>query len=308
VENQHYGWWVVVDNQGTVVHNQGDIDNTAVFLRSTAKPFQALPLIEAGHHQQLTSEELAIICASHTGSHYHQGLVQSILAKGSLTADMLQCGCHWPIDIKARQTLYQTSQTASTLHHNCSGKHAGMLFYSQQSNFPTATYLNPAHPLQKEILRQISEYSGCSKVNFGVDGCSAPAFRLPIGAGARLFAALASEPVFKPIITAMTTFPDAMGGCNRIDTEIIRASDQKLLAKVGADGVLAVSNLALQQGLLLKVADGSEWARNHYIVDVLHHLGWLTETQLNSNKLKPFFDKPLINAQGLIVGAFEPLF
>ncbi len=308
IENQHHGWWVVCDAEGKIQHSAGEINGHQFFLRSTAKPFQAFPVVQQGFYKHLTTEELAVCCASHTGSDQHQRLATSILNKAGLTPEALQCGCHPPIDAETRKQLYKKGEASSSLHHNCSGKHVGMLFYCQQAGLSIEDYLTPNHPLQQSIINGVKHYSGCDDFHWGIDGCSAPAIRLPMISGARLYAQLAADEAIQPLVKAMMEHPDVIGGNGRIDSELIKASNGKLLAKVGADGVFGISHLGKKQGLMLKLADGSEWARNKFIVHLLVQLGWLSLWQVENSGLNSFYSVTLNNNQGLVVGEFQAVF
>src|SRR5206468_10224321 len=79
------------------------------------------------------------------------------------------------------------------LHNNCSGKHAGMLLACRLLGFPKEGYVDPGHPLQRLILEQVARLTGvpAGEIGVGIDGCSVPAFRLPVAAAARGYAALA---------------------------------------------------------------------------------------------------------------------
>ena len=69
VESVHFGALVVVDATGQVLASWGD-PQSITFLRSSAKPLQALPFVEMGgvEHFNLTDKELAVMCASHIGT------------------------------------------------------------------------------------------------------------------------------------------------------------------------------------------------------------------------------------------------
>ena len=75
VESIHYGSIAVVNSSGKLLASYGD-PHTVAFLRSSAKPFQALPFVEQGgaEHFNFTERELAISCASHVG---RQGLART---------------------------------------------------------------------------------------------------------------------------------------------------------------------------------------------------------------------------------------
>ncbi|MBU1660309.1 MAG: asparaginase, partial [Chloroflexi bacterium] len=124
------------------------------FLRSSAKPFQALPFIESGGHERwnLTPREIAILCASHTGTDEHVSVLQEIQGKIEVTQADLLCGIHAPIDAPTREALRERGEEPTPNRHNCSGKHTGMLAHARLFNFPIADYINPEHPVQKRIL------------------------------------------------------------------------------------------------------------------------------------------------------------
>ena len=131
-------------------------------LRSAAKPFQLLSLVERGHADRwgFGSEELAVMAASHTGSARHTALVQGILDRIGCSVADLACGPDEPIDPEARALLRRNGATLSALHHNCSGKHSGMLALCVAEGWPTAGYQKPDHPLQKLMHRTVAEVCG----------------------------------------------------------------------------------------------------------------------------------------------------
>src|SRR5919112_5326754 len=94
VESVHHGVVVAGDANGDVVASAGN-PQTVVFFPSSAKPFQAIPVIESGAADTFgfTPAELALCCASHEGSPAHQSQVLAMLAKLQLSPDALQCGC-----------------------------------------------------------------------------------------------------------------------------------------------------------------------------------------------------------------------
>ena len=86
IESVHRGRYVVRDARGETLDSLGD-PGGLVHLRSTAKPFQALPLVLSGAADEfgITSEELAVACASHSGEPRHLAAVRSILRKAGLS-------------------------------------------------------------------------------------------------------------------------------------------------------------------------------------------------------------------------------
>src|SRR3954464_10463466 len=98
-ESVHYGVVVAVDTTGEVIASAGDPEHV-VFFRSSAKPFQAIPVVESGAADAfgITPAELALCCASHAASEEHQRQVAGFLAKIGLSPADLQCGCPLPMD------------------------------------------------------------------------------------------------------------------------------------------------------------------------------------------------------------------
>ncbi len=306
IENRHWGWLAVSDAKGTLLYSTPGSDKTSIFLRSTAKPFQAMPLVRSGLHQTLRPEELAIACASHVASPYHTQLVASLLQKAGISEHLLACGAHPPLDQDTRENLIRQNESPNPLHNNCSGKHAGMLYYCSQKHLPLEGYLDPHHPLQQEIQTIIQNMSGLdTPVLSGIDGCGAPTYYLPITNAAQLYARLGSTPEYDPIVLAMTTNPEAIGGKNRVDTAITKASKGRLLAKVGADGLIGISHVEKNQGLILKIADGNTAIRNQIVVALLKKWEWILPTEEEHPALKPFQDLRIRNIQNQVVGKVE---
>ena len=151
-ESVHRGAVVVVDPSGRLRYAAGD-QALPLYLRSSAKPLQAIPLVESGAADRfdLTERELAVICGSHSGEPMHLDAVRAILAKAGLDEGMLQCGAHPPLDAAQAAALISTGQPPAPIHNNCSGKHAGMLAACRFRDWPVDSYLDPHHPLQRNI-------------------------------------------------------------------------------------------------------------------------------------------------------------
>jgi L-asparaginase II len=304
-ENRHRGWLVVTDTTGHSLYSTPGAAENATFFRSSAKPFQVYPLVSAGYYRALCDEELAIACASHSGSDEHLAWVISLLEKAGLQEAHLQCGAHPPLEDAQRLSLEMRGQPPRALHNNCSGKHSGMLYACVRSGWPVETYLDLEHPLQLEILEGISRWSGETEVPRAIDGCGAPVFYMPLKAMARLYANLGVSEVFAPIVKAMTAFPVLVGGEGRIDTVLMQASGGKLLAKVGADGVMGVSLVGRGQGMAVKIADGSNELRNRFVVWALQTLGWLEGEALLHPGLSRYQPAERLNTQGRVVGQYR---
>src|SRR5205085_11118833 len=127
-------------------------------LRSAAKPFQALPLLENGGIEEfeLTPEEIAITCGSHGGEAVHVSMAAALLRRGDFDEEDLLCGAHVPYDEKAAAELRALGESPSPLHNNCSGKHAGMLLAAKLMDLPSANYIDAEHPLQQRMRERVA--------------------------------------------------------------------------------------------------------------------------------------------------------
>jgi L-asparaginase II len=278
-ESVHTVHLAVVAAAGHVVAACGNAD-LVTFPRSSSKPVQALPLALGA--PELPTDELAIACASHAGTPQHLAVVSRLLARSGSTVNDLRCGAHPPFDPAAAADLIRRNEPPTPLHHNCSGKHAGMLLACALNGWPQGGYTAHAHPLQVQIRALHAELGGVSldDVHAGTDGCSVPAFALPLHAPARLFARLAAPtgelaPALERVFQAMTAHPFLIAGPGRLDTALMPLVPG-LAAKVGAE---AFYGMALREtprgplGVAFKVVDGGERARPHVALAVLEALG-----------------------------------
>ena len=337
VETLHLGAIAVVDGEGRLMSAVGEVE-VPVHLRSTAKPFQLLPLLLDGIHErpldrlvafgrdkgktyQITGEDLAVMMASHSGQAAHTGRVARLLSFGGLSASDLRCGTHAPVHAGTWETMLGGGQAASDLHNNCSGKHTNMLLTCVHNGYPLETYLEPDHPLQRRILHIIETFSGVSAESMGrgVDGCSAPTFVLPLVGLARMFARLASpssaplvegrsaEEALRTLFASSTAHPFQIAGSGRLDTAVMRAFEGRVMAKIGAAGAytMAIAPCAAWPdglGVALKVLDGDQGGhiRPVVVAELLRQLG-LYEGELPS-ALSEVVETQIPNHRALIVG------
>jgi L-asparaginase II len=265
VESVHRGRLAVCDPEGNVLEAVGDPE-AYIFARSSAKPFQALPLVLSGTVDDfgLTDRELAVACASHNAEEPHLAAVRSILKKAGLSADDLQSGAHPPLYGPGAESLIRSGEEPRPIHSNCSGKHAGMLALCVHEGYETATYRDPGHPLQRRIHALIAGVCGLreDEVLVAGDNCGVPAFALPLRSFATGLArlttgnALADELAAAAlrIRDAMREYPFMVAGTGRFDTELMGSTE--LLVKGGAEAVLAAGSQD-GWGLALKISDGA---------------------------------------------------
>jgi len=319
VESEHHGWLVVVDTAGRILAQVGN--DVPIFTRSSLKPLQALPLIAGGgaEHWGLTSEELAVTAASHTGSRMHRETVKSLLTKAGLTSDQLECGTHMPYDEEAARELVCNGEEPTPLHCNCSGKHAGMLAFARAMGWPTEGYFRAEHPVQQAVRETVQAITRCppESLTNGIDGCGLPVWRMPLSRLATGFARLGRpETPHEPwseaagrIVAAMTKHPEIVSGAGRFDTELMRLTAGRIVAKGGGEAVHAGSIPSNGWGWALKVADGNRRATPPVILDVLDRLGALTAPDRVALEgwMKPELRNNRKEAVGTIVPALDAL-
>jgi L-asparaginase II len=227
------------------------------------------------------------MCASHTGSVYHLGLVRQILQRIGSAARDLACGYHLPLDPTSRAHLETHPRQRSKLYNNCSGKHAGMLCLARSEGWPIRGYDHADHPLQQLMKDTIASLSGVpgSSMTTGVDGCGATTFGMPLDAMARAWARLAVAPrgedaretSLARIRRAMSRHPVAVGGKGELTTDLIRASGGRWAAKGGAEGLQCLAIPERGLGIVLKAEDGNARGLGAATYAVIDALGLWTE-------------------------------
>jgi len=325
VECVHYGAAVVVDSFGQVIYQVGNPQHVT-YLRSSSKPLQVLPFVEAGGVEayHLTDKELAIMCASHIGLDDHVATVEAIQKKVGFSETNLMCGVHPPVHAATLERMIKQGEAFTCNRHTCSGKHSGFLSYATLRGLPLEDYLNPQHPIQQTILGVIAEMCNipAQDVVIGIDGCSAPVFGVPLYNAAYAFARLC-DPETLPapraaacckIVHAMTSYPEMISGPGRFDTRLMEVGQGRLIVKEGADGyqIVGITAGALSPdspglGLVLKISDGDpdQRARKVAILHILSNLGILNDQQMA--ELQEFYIHPLYNWRKLQIGEIRPI-
>lgn len=316
VENIHYGSIAVVDAAGRLLYSSGDPD-AMVFTRSALKPFQALPfmLADGPARFDFTLDELALLCASHSGEEMHLAGVESILGKIGLDEQHLECGCATPLYYDAVGLPPPAGRRWRSVHHNCSGKHSGFLAWCRLYDVPTQGYVNPRHPLQQAIRATLSEavQIGEDKLPTGIDGCSAPNYAMPLARLAHLYARLAQGgrdarlgAALGDLFDAMTKRPDLVSGEARTDLAWMTAGQGDWVAKIGADAVQAIGVRSAGLGIAIKVADGAVRALHPSVFSTLEQLGLLDARR--RELLEPWRAPAIRNARGNVAGEVRAVF
>ena len=313
-ESVHRGFGVVADVRGRTVARFGE-EETPIYWRSAAKPFQVLPLLEAGGEKAfgLSASEIALACASHRGEPRHVEAVRGMLDRGGFTESDLRCGAHPPYDEASASALAASGRPASALHNNCSGKHAAMLLACRLCGFQSSSYDDPEHPLQRRIRKKISFYSMYpeEKIEIGIDGCSLPVFRLPASRLATAYARLlarelpdegpAEAAARRRAAEAMAGQPFFVSGTGQFTTLFIEEGAGRRIGKEGAEGVYAVAlDSGFPRGIAVKIEDGAARARNAVTMDLMVKLGEFPAGVPEA--LRPFRRPAVRNVRGLPVG------
>lgn len=315
VENIYRGDVVVVQRDGKVLFSLGDTEKQT-YWRSSAKPFQVLPFIEAGglEKYQITPQELALMCASHGGEAEHVALAAGLLKKIGFAEPDLRCGSAPPMNISAMRKILEQGETWNQLHNCCSGKHAAMLALAAMKNYDPNHYEEISHPVQQEMLGAISQVTEVSveSIGIGTDGCGVPIYYLPLSRMAYAYATLSQPEGFESqsrtqamnhIAKAMTGHPWFVAGTGRLDTILMEATQGKLLAKLGADGVYGVGVMGEGIGIALKIESGDVRVIDPLIVKLLHQMGYITEEEQAA--MEEQLDFHIYNHRKEVIGKLE---
>jgi L-asparaginase II len=314
VESVHHGAICVVDAKGKVVYGRGDIEKS-IFPRSAIKAFQALPLVETGAASRfgLSWEELALSVSSHGGEPLHAQTAHSMLTKAGRDFTCLECGAHNPMHVASAYSLVQKQEQPTALHNNCSGKHAGFICLAVNEGLDTKGYVQASHPLQQRITQAISEMVGVnlSAQSAGIDGCSIPAFAMPMRNIAQGFAKLGSgeglsatrAKAAQTIFAAVAQDPFFVAGTGRFCTRAMEIFGARAFIKTGAEGVFCASLPELGLGVTLKCFDGTTRAAEVMMAYVLQR--FLTCSPAQELALEALLNPPLKNWAGTQVGELK---
>jgi len=332
-ESLHHGAVAVVDAAGRLRYRAGDPD-LRLFLRSSAKPLQAIPVIESGAADTLglTDRELAVVCGSHAAEPMHVAAVRSILSKAGLDDGFLQCGAHPPFDAEQAALLAHAGQAPGPVHNNCSGKHAGMLAVCRVRGWPLDTYRSPEHPLQQEIAGIIAVSCDAPEgaIGRGTDGCGVPTFHVTVAGLALAFARLAGSVVTpgavapgrhgfgangsswkhaeaaKRLVGAMVAHPTMVSGTGRLNSVLMETLGDRLFAKTGAEAVFGIGLTAQGWGIGVKIEDGNNRGMGAAVLETLRQLELVSPSEL---EVLASHHRPTIrNHEGRTVGEMRAVF
>ncbi len=306
LESVHSGHAVICDGTGQIVDAWGNPE-AVILPRSSSKMIQALPLITSGAADKagLTTEQLALSCASHQGAAIHTDRVAVWLETLGLSDDDFRCGPQEPSDTPAREALIRAHEKPCQIHNNCSGKHSGFLTLNQHLG-GGADYVDPDHPIQRACLEAFETVTQETSPGYGIDGCSAPNYASTLHGMARAmahFANAAEGSAEARLHQAMRLHPELVAGEGRACTELMRAMDGKVALKTGAEGFFIAILPEQKLGIALKAACGTTRAAECAIAALLVRLGVLDANHPATLKR---LNAPIKNWRGIETGVLKP--
>jgi len=312
VESVHRGAVAIANAAGEIVFSLGDI-NALTYPRSSLKPIQALPLLESGAAEAfgLGDEEIALACASHSGEPMHTTRVAAWLERIGCQPSDLACGPH-PVRYEpVWEAMVKRGEAPSRVHNNCSGKHTGFLTVARHWDIATKGYEHHDHPVQRAIAVALGELSGIAReLPWGVDGCAAPNYALPLSAFARALAKFAVPQTLsgeranatRRIVRAMTAYPELVSGTGRACATFMRSAHGRVAVKTGAEGYFAGIVPDAGLGIALKIDDGATRASETAMAAILDKLGLLGDDAA----ARALLNAPVTNTRQTIVGERRP--
>ena len=275
VEEEHWGFRILADSE-RVIESTGETWHYPFYLRSCEKPLQAALLIDYGMDikYDMSEEEIAICCASHTGESVHTEIEKILLNKIGLDENFLKCGLHKPLSKSECERMLLSGEKETLLQNNCAGKHIMMLGLCQMNSWDLESYDNPEHPLQIKIKEKVTELCRLKhRFPMTKDGCGLPVMSMPLENILWGYLNVFTNPRYQKITNAFLNHPYIIGGEGRLDTKIIENS-KNIIAKVGAGGLCVVVNLEKKEAFIVKISDCDMKTREAVVIKSLKNLHW----------------------------------
>lgn len=306
VEQEHFGFILHISTTETI-QKIGDDKDYPYYLRSCAKPLQASLLIDYGLDKtyNMTPEEIAICCASHSGEPCHFETVKGFLTKIGLDESYLKCGFHKPLSKVELNKLLLSGEKESILQNNCSGKHTMMLAICKKMGWGLGDYDKDTHPLQIAIKQKINALCEV-KEEYPItkDGCGVPILSMPLKNMLKGYLNLFLDEKYSKMRDAFLSNPYLIGGEDRLDTAIMGVNN-KLISKVGAGGLCIVINLEKKEGLIIKIMDCDMKARAVALIEALFQLGWIDKKDLENQLIQSQNKRDILTLHGEKIGEVE---
>lgn len=316
LENVHLGLLCGVNDKKELISEIGNAQHVT-FLRSAAKPFQAIPVVKAGVPKKLglTSGEAALFAASQRGEAYQIEALESILKKADIAEELLLPCPTVPLNDEPRADFYAKGLSKRRIYHNCSGKHLGIIALCKELGYPVDTYWSLDNPVQQSILDTLSYMTEVPRdeIKIAVDGCGFPVFGIPLQALAVGYLKLACPDLIEDEATReavieltgyMNASPNMIASHGFICSSLLE--DSNIVAKGGAKGVYAFGLKKERMAFALKVIDGAEppWAT--IVASVLEQIGY--DNQATIDRMYALTPKEIVNDNQAVVGENRAVF
>lgn len=312
LEEQSHQGIIMHLNKSGIIKKIGEDNKYKFYQRSCMKPLQLASVIDLGIDEKLnlTIEELAVCTASHTGDIIHQELVKSVLNKIDCTEKDLLCPAHLPLSTEERKRLILSKKTETKLHNNCSGKHAAMLAICKEKGFSIKDYKDMTHPLTELIINRVCELCEADKKDIIIskDGCGLPVIATTLEQLGKGYLNLFLDSKYKHIKNAFIQCPYIIGGKNRLDSDIIIASQGKLIVKVGAGGLCVIVNPIKEECIVVKIEDANMEARAFTVINSLIQKNWPDDNGKFSDQINKMYINKILSQDSEVLGEILPCF
>ena len=310
LESAHVGHAVICASDGQIVESWGDAGAT-ILPRSSCKMLQALPLVESGAAEGLSSERLALACASHAGERVHVDKVKRWLSELDLDEHALCCGPQASRNETLHDQMIRDGEEVTRAFNNCSGKHTGFLMLAKHLNAKSEDYVALDHPVQIAVKAALEEVTETTSPGYGIDGCSAPNHATTMHGMARAMAFFADADTRPGVRAAaavklrdaMRAHPHLVAGTGKACTELMEASGRRFVVKTGAEGFYIAILPDQKLGISLKISDGATRASEVAMAALLVRVGALEAAH---PVVARYLNRPIQNWDGLVTGAERP--
>lgn len=310
LECVHRGYICCVNEDGQVVYSIGD-PGFVTFMRSSAKPIQAIPLIKRGIDTKynLSNKEITVMTGSHRAEPFHVTALESIMDKVKIDEDELICLPTYPLSMNAKEEILRNGGEKRRIYHNCSGKHMGILTLCTDMNCDKREYWNINSPAQQEILSHISIMSEYPReqIKIGTDGCGVPVFAMPMKNLAMAYMKMACPDTIGDELTRdavikltklMNENYEMVSGTDLICSLLLM--DDNIVAKGGAKGVYCFGLRDERLGFSIKIIDGSEEEWPLIVASILEQINYKNKDTID--RLKKIFPRVIVNDNNKEVG------
>ena len=205
-----------------------------IVTRSTIKPWQAIASGVFDDRQRSPAILMGAASPSGQAEHIHQ--LHELASQLDVDANQLQLPAVYPMDSKAAAGLEISNQEKQRLYHPCAGKH---LLYAWACG-STQTYLDLRSPVHERLVQRLDRLE-LGPYRFVTDSCGLPSLVLSAQGLLELWSSLRRQSTasWQRLKELWVSHPNWIGGEDRLDSSMTRWTSGAILAKEGADGLLA---------------------------------------------------------------------